>query len=135
MRISDWSSDVCSSDLAITVRITRLRRVIIAIIITAIVVIAVVIITIVVAIVVARRDRGTDAETDDADDERRRGRLVASVMPLVMPTLRLGGRGDRQRRGAQRDSQTSLFQNGLHRRSDEHTTELQSLMRNTYAVF
>src|SRR3546814_17467334 len=80
MRISDWSSDVCSSDLAITVRITRLRRVIIAIIITAIVVIAVVIITIVVAIVVARRDRGTDAETDVAADERRRGRIVASVL-------------------------------------------------------
>src|SRR3546814_15379146 len=84
-------------------------------IITAIVVIAVVIITIVVAIVVARRDRGTDAETDDAADERRRGRIVASVMPIVLPTLRLGGRSDRQRRGAQRDSQTSLFQNGLHR--------------------
>src|SRR3546814_3730294 len=65
--------------IAITVRITRLRRVIIAIIITAIVVIAVVIITIVVAIVVARRDRGT--------------------------------------------------------RSEEHMSELQSLMRISYAVF
>src|SRR3546814_7364325 len=100
MRISDWSSDVCSSDLY-------------------------------------RAPRA---------DERRRSRLLAALCADSVP----GDRGDQRRSdpgGGYRASDaqarlraTFVFRSGAARarprgRSEEHTSELQSLMRISYAVF
>src|SRR3546814_7035223 len=81
MRISDWSSDVCSSDLD-------------------------------------REEAGTRIRRDElhADDGTRR--------QAARPDGHLSRRLPAARRLGQRDP-----------RSEEHTSELQSLMRNSYAVF
>src|SRR3546814_2544040 len=117
MRISDWSSDVCSSDL----RQDRLGR---------------------------GRDRRGAAPRLAADQEvDARRRIAASLRPFPKAGAcdRLpgephrepidgwnghgaGGRG-RLRGHAFRDVAP------VARRSEEHTSELQSLMRNSYAVF
>src|SRR3546814_10580263 len=105
MRISDWSSDVCSSDLAgrprqgraaAAVRLRRLRE------------------------PAGRRGRvqqpAPRRAVRDADDDR-----------LGDPALlrgAVGGAGHAARAGAVADA-----------RSEEHTSELQSLMRISYAVF
>src|SRR3546814_2118124 len=93
MRISDWSSDVCSSDLA---QALNLRR---------------------------RRPSYAGLHDAMADDSLGRSaqaaRCFAAVEPLVVAEVarhRVGLAADRQR-------------------SEEHTSELQSLMRTSYAVF
>src|SRR3546814_1267602 len=106
MRISDWSSDVCSSDLQVRWRARRARE--------------------------QRLDAGAPAE--GRDDRRFQGERAA--------------RHGRPHRDA--DPQPQAFghrvQRGLHqgsrdrggrpaRRSEEHTSELQSLMRISYAGF
>src|SRR3546814_10082171 len=80
MRISDWSSDVCSSDLP-----------------------------------------GHDRLSDERVSCRGAARPYRRRAPLSDPPL-VGGHHDDQRRAA-------------HIRSEEHTSELQSLMRSSYAVF
>src|SRR3546814_7916925 len=110
MRISDWSSDVCSSDLFGQA---------------------------------AFLDRGLDRA---ADQQRRAGmRGVAFDDDGAARGERRGSvaAGDREgerevrraehRDGAERDA--ALAQIGARQRSEEHTSELQSLMRNSYAVF
>src|SRR3546814_10322448 len=100
MRISDWSSDVCSSDLA------------------------------------ARRGR-----------RRHRARLYPLGSRLVRP-LRAGDRGGREAQGGQRADrrrggrprcrwplELPVASECAQSRSEEHTSELQSLMRISYAVF
>src|SRR3546814_8452027 len=111
MRISDWSSDVCSSDLGLLHRgaaglavLPRLRA--------------------------SRRQRrpaaGPGAEgrpvpvAGDATDLRLRRRVRAAGADRAA-----GDRRDRQRRGFALEAA----------RSEEHTSELQSLMRISYAVF
>src|SRR3546814_7799337 len=84
MRISDWSSDVCSSDLAVAVAADPHRA-------------------------------GRRALTIAARSRPARGRVAAAVCRcpshhLAMPDWRAA-------------------------RSEEHTSELQSLMRTSYAVF
>src|SRR3546814_2361488 len=88
MRISDWSSDVCSSDLA------RHR----------------------VAAVLARPDRRRHAAEGALRQPRRRRRPLHRG---AHPELRQGEAEILQERP----------------RSEEHTSELQSLMRSSYAVF
>src|SRR3546814_5656299 len=94
MRISDWSSDVCSSDLQNALRPRRRPR---------------------------RRRRG--------------GRLVR----LGREPLLLGPEAQHRRRGTGDVSVTEpspLGGEGCESlRSEEHTSELQSLMRISYAVF
>src|SRR3546814_2769002 len=118
MRISDWSSDVCSSDLA------------------------------------AHDDHvgGTSCEQADADDpgdlvelafEHQRlgdGQAVHVEDPVAVvgfhafapDRLRAGGGHDRARDQAASHRDDLDWQR---ERSEEHTSELQSLMRNSYAVF
>src|SRR3546814_6977866 len=92
MRISDWSSDVCSSDLAVERGGDRGRVAVRPAIVAPV-----------------RRER-----------KHRRRRRGHRARPPAPPR----DRGDRRRyRGAG-------FQ-----RSEEHTSELQSLMRISYAVF
>src|SRR3546814_6772281 len=113
MRISDWSSDVCSSDLEFG------RAAII-------------------------RDRGLrlglaahiaiEAVTGRAGEDRcrrlreRRLALVALDFPACRATICNVGRL-REVNRADRARQTATV------RSEEHTSEHQSLMRNSYAVF
>src|SRR3546814_1849639 len=113
MRISDWSSDVCSSDLPIVIADDR------------------------------------SVPDDRAAGSRRRPPQhdVADPAPLAR-----GGRAARDDRGgaqpdghraapraaARRDhgaGRDQLRQPRAARRSEEHTSELQSLMRISYAVF
>src|SRR3546814_7059811 len=116
MRISDWSSDVCSSDLRghrqrlarphLAVGVEQLRR--------------------------HRLLEPVDAEVGDAVAERDRLEGVVAVVGVDhQPCLRADGR-------AHRGDQLldGLAAEGVHDlRSEEHTSELQSLMRISYAVF
>src|SRR3546814_9132518 len=105
MRISDWSSDVCSSDLAGAGRGHDAQQMDCA------------------------RDhrRASGAARRGAGRANRRGRIENGIAAL--PARRIGGNGIG--RGAQRTDTRAVEQ----ARSEEHTSELQTLMRNTYAVF
>src|SRR3546814_4541752 len=97
MRISDWSSDVCSSDLRIVVDgeplpaagASRLFR--------------------------YHKPRGEITTTHDPQGRT----TVFDRLPAELPRLQAVGRLDINSEG----------------RSEEHTSELQSLMRISYAVF
>src|SRR3546814_1393142 len=107
MRISDWSSDVCSSDLHREVADRRQR-----------------------ADQQRQEARGRgcrrqhQTETCAIDDPARTRRALLQPCPAERIEIR-GQQIDRVRQ-AERDDQ---------RRSEEHTSELQSLMRISYAVF
>src|SRR3546814_6047896 len=101
MRISDWSSDVCSSDLSLHIRARQFGR--------------------------SRIARGQQREIQ-------RGRLVADAIldrlhrrerseHRIAPRVGLAVEHELARSVEQAD------------RSEEHTSELQSLMRISYAVF
>src|SRR3546814_10567213 len=108
MRISDWSSDVCSSDLVIAVGgIAPLRQ------------------QLPDALPVDQRDR-EDRASLDADVEQVRAR----TQPELLRDQQVPGRGDRQEFG---DSLDDAEQYDV--RSEEHTSELQSLMRTLNPVF
>src|SRR3546814_4514149 len=99
MRISDWSSDVCSSDL-----------------------------------------KGLGASAGD-DDAANRVAVVARRHRRDDRFRHFGGRGvelvgavEGDRRDGTVDGEKNGVGHGL-RRSEEHTSELQSLMRISYAVF
>src|SRR3546814_5416219 len=99
MRISDWSSDVCSSDLP-------------------------------------RRAGLGSAPCPDAAAEPETGRLYQRRLQL-RPSIGIAVAGMHADHasltvegGAQRRREGQIVQ-----RSEEHTSELQSLMRNSYAVF
>src|SRR3546814_4120890 len=94
MRISDWSSDVCSSDLLQPFGIG---------------------------------DRG-DGERDILQAEESGGQIIAVVSAAAGEALHLGA-AVAQPAG---DPETVAEAPG---RSEEHTSELQSLMRISYAVF
>src|SRR3546814_5783367 len=96
MRISDWSSDVCSSDLPAAVRGPAART----------------------PPAVGPHARPPAAAVDLAADRTRRAAAVRRPAPDLLRARGL--------RPVQRPDP---------RRSEEHTSELQSLMRISYAVF
>src|SRR3546814_5469826 len=96
MRISDWSSDVCSSDL----HIVRIRG----------------------------RIRGHEPDRR-ADDRRHADR---AVVVDVRPACRLSAASAAENQARAR---THFNMKEKTMRSEEHTSELQSLMRISYAVF
>src|SRR3546814_7197978 len=112
MRISDWSSDVCSSDLAVAD--------------------------------IRRHVDNADAGANVADGG---GRWFVAVAAVGTAIARDRRRADRARRAARRQHQPTQQQRdwfqvhgvvspkAAHRRSEEQTSELQSLMRISYAVF
>src|SRR3546814_2215097 len=108
MRISDWSSDVCSSDLSISAD-HRLE------------------------------DREGGAQTPQRHPHLvQRARVPASEQQrLIQPKLPHAALGDMPERISRRHPGGELHQLSLdhRRRSEEHTSELQSLMRISYAVF
>src|SRR3546814_10706392 len=100
MRISDWSSDVCSSDLLVG------------------------------ALLGHRADRLPGEQHRQQEDAEHR-----EERRLMLPRYRGAGAHDlRPRRLAQRDPPGTVGAQRLFR-SEEHTSELQSLMRISYAVF
>src|SRR3546814_5835325 len=117
MRISDWSSDVCSSDLAVR-HLAREHR-------------------------PAQRQGARPAgyrRRRQARQEPRRHRAREPAQPCTraaqgeLPRQRPArGRVARWRSGAA--DATALGTAAGTRRSEEHTSELQSLMRISYAVF
>src|SRR3546814_10752200 len=113
MRISDWSSDVCSSDLSEASRLERLRRL--------------------------------ASLRADADAARARAEgIMNDVYPKAVKTLAQVREG--YARGGflfadVQDAADNIIQmqaqwaEAMTTRSEEHTSELQSLMRISYAVF
>src|SRR3546814_8579799 len=98
MRISDWSSDVCSSGLVAQAGVD-----------------------VAAAVIVARH----------VDQRRFPGHLLRPVLQQSAPQPGDDVRAAHQHRGAARAEQPGERA----RRSEEHTSELQSLMRISYAVF
>src|SRR3546814_7949120 len=108
LRISDWSSDVCSSDLlgARGVSGDRSRT-------------------------DPARERATARDADpDRRGRRKRGRRTAAETERLDPA-----RSRSAALGQIRKVQPPDQRNIGHQRSEEHTSELQSLMRISYAVF
>src|SRR3546814_4932400 len=97
MRISDWSSDVCSSDLPLECIQARPVR----------------------EKVPGAEDELLDGGTGRVEDD-------AGVAHRRTPAFLAQGTGDGRRFPASRH---------VHQRSEEHTSELPSLMRYSYAVF
>src|SRR3546814_2938506 len=118
MRISDWSSDVCSSDLRAEIRGAERRR--------------------------PRRLGQADEEARSQGRPHRRTRHPAHQEPeaarrvlehLVRRRLyRRGPAAGRTRLGHPRELDAEEREEAQER-SEEHTSELQSLMRISYAVF
>src|SRR3546814_3129057 len=109
MRISDWSSDVCSSDLATTLGSRRART-----------------------WSPGRARSGCSSDRRELDRELAAGAAVADG-DLPGPRLEQAP-GD----GQAETAATGVAGSGdvaAERRSEEHTSELQSLMRISYAVF
>src|SRR3546814_1960441 len=121
MRISDWSSDVCSSDLvqqklaqagirskdlAVTVIFGRL------------------VLPILLGGLAAFLIYGVDMWPDLTPIKRAAGTMIALILGYKAPDLFVQNK---------RQKRTDAIRKGL--RSEEHTSELQSLMRISYAVF
>src|SRR3546814_2538708 len=100
MRISDWSSDVCSSDLPATLEPVAISN----------------------RLIMARHRVDAIAQRHDRQRLRRREHRMMAAARMVGVTVGHRGALDRAR--------------GIDpERSEEHTSELQSLMRISYAVF
>src|SRR3546814_5702141 len=122
MRISDWSSDVCSSDLdlndlyrRVINRNNRLRR----------------LLELNAPDIIVRNEKRMLQESVDAlMDNGRRGRAITGTnkRPLKSLADMIKGKQGRFR-------QNLLGKRVDYSRSEEHTSELQSLMRISYAVF
>src|SRR3546814_7727754 len=104
MRISDWSSDVCSSDLERPVG-NRER----------------------VSIGLNRRLASAEAPHSPQEDVPSADKVRATVSAGYAEAWRRAGKEDDRRR-------KRLWRLGCSIRSEEHTSELQSLMRTSYAV-
>src|SRR3546814_2275423 len=120
MRISDWSSDVCSSDLVDGLEVVHIE------------------VEHRAGSAVAFLESGHAAELADegaAVQHRRQGILVGELLEIANPLVRLL---ELLAQGV--DVRHELLQRLAHLRrelgrSEEHTSELQSLMRSSYAVF
>src|SRR3546814_5528579 len=130
MRISDWSSDVCSSDLVGTLGPDE---------------------AVVIAPEIAGRiDRINFAEGDEVDA----GDVLVELDATILRAELVKARSDLTLAEANRERAMTLAQRGTGTlrardeavaayqaaqahvtRSEEHTSELQSLMRSSYAVF
>src|SRR3546814_3045562 len=123
MRISDWSSDVCSSDLSGACAKHRDRR-------------------------LPPPDTGRLAFfRDQREILVRSGNQIVGALPQYAAQAPLGGgkqhlpvgmpciRGNGKAKTVQLTNGFAVDQHAAAFRSEEHTSELQSLMRTSYAVF
>src|SRR3546814_9590595 len=118
MRISDWSSDVCSSDLPYHTHAAEARH----------------------QVVAEAEEEGGEGTEDDAVHVDRpqppEGELQGSTQ--VVGKIEQGRDGDAHRRGQHQPEHAPVEpqpDEPAVNRTEEHTSELQSLMRNSYAVF
>src|SRR3546814_2610162 len=124
MRISDWSSDVCSSDLGqhvfgITVEIER------------------VVLRLLRSVVIPGPDRGPGYDLSHRRGVSRRRHIEWIDLAIAArPGTEDGHVVDLRGTVAVNAAQMAVIGGGSYRkRSEEHTSELQSLMRISYAVF
>src|SRR3546814_2614765 len=116
MRISDWSSDVCSSDLlqvlvpGLTVTSTQNEA------------------------ITTARIRGIGTVGDNAGLESSVGVVIDGVY-RPRNSVGFGDLCELERIEVLKGPQGTVFGKNTSARSEEHTSELQSLMRNSYAVF
>src|SRR3546814_5107021 len=106
MRISDWSSDVCSSDLSGA----------------------------------ALQQRPSDAKDQHESNQQRRQvprehGNPARLIPFLAKSYRIGSDEFAGRNRHDVAASLIIANRALDQRSEEHTSELQSLMRISYAVF
>src|SRR3546814_7059377 len=114
MRISDWSSDVCSSDLR-GIKSGTAREATPAELL---------------ALLDAVQLSEDDAGLAVSKPQRRIARGKSDAAPVTRP-----GRSRRSPRDDDEDDGFESNKRRAKRRSEEHTSELQSLMRISYAVF
>src|SRR3546814_2846393 len=103
MRISDWSSDVCSSDLSATC--------------------------------VSDSSASSRCSTVSSSWPSMRAETNAASRAFCNSSLSISGLRARTRLCIRDRSHSAQRQLHVHPRSEEHTSELQSLMRISYAVF
>src|SRR3546814_4137712 len=124
MRISDWSSDVCSSDLILDLRNqrdgTRVRKI----------------------KLFENAHNASHEEILGAIDRNIRPQTrvlgmtwVHSGSGVKLPIDKIGALVDKHNQGRSDEQRIVYVVDGVHGRSEEHTSELQSLMRISYAVF
>src|SRR3546814_8337456 len=114
MRISDWSSDVCSSDLVASERIfgTAFH----------------------VAVLSPRAEFSLSVGAD-ALGIRAHSSQLYNVWCALKPVVALAAAELAEAHGVDPDTSVSGIAKQFPDRSEEHTSELQSLMRISYAVF
>src|SRR3546814_3888387 len=120
MRISDWSSDVCSSDLDVLEETQRAGAV---------------------------HARGLDKLVGHGEEElaeqegcrrrgdQRNGKAGVAVQHAEIGDHFIGGHDTHLDRQHESDEDGTEAQHAQRKRSEEHTSELQSLMRHSYAVY
>src|SRR3546814_3141524 len=111
MRMSDWSSDVCSSDLCRSATVRFICRQAIA------------------------RCRTLRQPTGSRSKSANSSRQPETRGTLLMAHEALLAALDQRRESARRMGGEAKLAKRRERRSEEHTSELQSLMRSPYAVF
>src|SRR3546814_9152571 len=124
MRISDWSSDVCSSDLHLTGRVAGWREDAGWRIATP-------------ALRIDGTGYGADVRgglTFEGDGTRPRIDIAARLDDTQVPVAKRFWVRNKMSEATLHWLDTALVDGRL-LRSEEHTSELQSLMRNSYAVF
>src|SRR3546814_982749 len=108
MRISDLSSDVCSSDLGCSPQRSS----------------------------PARESTGRSKMESEFQSHRHASLAVTAVLATATALLPISAAASENQCGEHKDVKQLLLQKyNESPRSDEHTSELQSLMRNSYAVF
>src|SRR3546814_2085161 len=110
MRISDWSSDVCSSDLNRAPRIRKHRQVL-------------------------RRDPAVRGESGDHVGTPARKRAIHKARRITLGGGKAQPVGIAHRRPFGTFEEFEVRPQRQSRRSEAHPSELQSLMRISYAVF
>src|SRR3546814_5495823 len=130
MRISDWSSDVCSSDLPLSSRGPAMRRALAALAGFAAIAGG--------ALALAQNLTQNDVFDPQAIAARERERLVTAKQQSARAMARSGTLETQARKAtnaADRLKKRSAALAARIQRSEEPTSELQSLMRISYAAF
>src|SRR3546814_3062443 len=129
LRISDWSSDVCSSDLPKGRRSVMKSTIFLALAASPLALVA-------TAMPVAAQDSADQSMANASMDDivvtaRRREESLQSV-PVSITAI---SSDMLEQKSVQDLSDVATLTPGFRFRSEEHTSELQSLMRISYAVF
>src|SRR3546814_10738447 len=114
MRISDWSSDVCSSDLTVAGAIAAAAGAARLLMLTD-----------VIGVLDKNGELIPELNTARIEALRADGTISGGMIPKLETCMRAVSEG----------VEAAVILDGRVPRSEEHTSELPSLMRNSYAVF